>query len=174
MVSYDVRFHDRGLAAQRDRIFALCLTPSAAIHLALLLSRGQRKTAPNRLVVTSTRCGAAIALLNSWSYFAAVETWRLLFRVAYGYVFVGALAFLVITGRALRYSESDLERSRLRVMFVGALAGFLYSPADHGFCDDYAATADPLQSGVGADGFLSHLGRLRATKIHSLRSWQGF
>jgi hypothetical protein len=69
--------------------------------------------------------GAAIALLNSWSYFAAVDTWRLFFRVAYGYVFIGALAFLAITGRALRLTESDLERSRLRVMFVGALAGFL-------------------------------------------------
>ena len=119
-------FMTEGWLPKEIRIFALCLTPSAAIHLALLLSRGQRKTAPNRLVVASIYgAGAAIALLNSWSYFAAVETWRLLFRVAYGYVFVGALAFLVITGRALRYSESDLERSRLRVMFVGALAGFL-------------------------------------------------
>ena len=69
--------------------------------------------------------GAAIALINSWSYFAAVDTWRLFFRVAYGYVFIGALAFLAITGRALHLTESDLERSRLRVMFVGALAGFL-------------------------------------------------
>jgi len=119
-------FMTEGWLPKEIRIFALCLTPSAAIHLALLLSRGQRKTAPNRLVVASIYgAGAAIALLNSWSYFAAVETWRLLFRMAYGYVFVGALAFLVITGRALRYSESDLERSRLRVMFVGALAGFL-------------------------------------------------
>ena len=119
-------FMTDGWLPKEIRIFALCLTPSAAIHLALMLSGGQRQRAPSRLAVASIYgVGAIIALLNSWSYFAALETWRLLFRAAYAYVFVGALAFLVITGRALRHSQSDLERSRLRVMFVGALAGFL-------------------------------------------------
>jgi len=57
-----------GWLPKEIRIFALCLTPSAAIHLALMLSRGQRQTAPNRFFVAFI-CGAvaAIVLRNSWS-----------------------------------------------------------------------------------------------------------
>lgn len=119
-------FMTDGWLPKELRIFALCLTPSAAIHLALMLSRRDRPSTLQRLSVLSIYAiGAVIAALNSWSYFGAVETWRLFFRAAYGYVFIGALTFLAITGRALRSMESDLERSRLRVMFVGALAGFV-------------------------------------------------
>ncbi|MBM2806049.1 MAG: Histidine kinase protein [Deltaproteobacteria bacterium] len=119
-------FMTDGWLPKEIRIFALCLTPSAAIHLALMLSRRDRPSTLQRLSVLSIYgIGVAIAMLNSLSYFGAVETWRLIFRAAYGYVFVGAVIFLAITGRALRSTESDLERSRLRVMFVGALAGFV-------------------------------------------------
>jgi hypothetical protein len=48
-----------------------------------------------------------------------------LFRAGYLYTFIGAVGFLVIVGFALRGPLPDLERSRLRVMFVGALLGFL-------------------------------------------------
>lgn len=119
-------FMTDGWLPKEIRIFALCLTPSAAIHLALMLSRRDRPSTLHRLSVLSIYAiGVAIGILNSLSYFGAVETWRLFFRAAYGYVFVGALIFLAITGRALRSTESALERSRLRVMFVGALAGFV-------------------------------------------------
>ncbi|MGH7817099.1 MAG: hypothetical protein ACREOR_06895, partial [Candidatus Binatia bacterium] len=115
-----------GWLLKEIRILSLCLTPSAAIHLALLLRPGNPGSSLRRLTVVSIYAiGAAIGVLNSWSYFGPVDIWRWFFRAAYAYVFIGALAFLVITGRALGRTESDLERSRLRVMFVGALAGFL-------------------------------------------------
>src|SRR4029077_20116801 len=41
------------------------------------------------------------------------------------FTFLGALTFLAIIGLALRGSLPDLERSRLRVIFVGGLLGFL-------------------------------------------------
>ncbi len=111
------------------RIFALCLTPSAAIHLALMLRQNSpRGVFPWRhwLIVASLYAvGVVLGAFNSLSYFGPVEIWRQFFQAAYAYVFIGALTFLIITGLALRGTDSDLERSRLRVMFVGAVAGFL-------------------------------------------------
>lgn len=119
-------FMTEGWLPKEIRIFALCLTPSAAIHLALLLRQSSPISSPHWLFVASLYAiGVTIGTLNSLSYFGPVEIWRQLFQAAYAYVFLGALAFLIITGTALRRTESDLERSRLRVMFVGALAGFL-------------------------------------------------
>ena len=108
------------------RIFALCLTPSAAIHLALMLRQNSPRESPHWLIVASLYAvGVVLGAINSLSYFGPVEIWRQFFQAAYAYVFIGALTFLIITGRALRGTDSDLERSRLRVMFVGAVAGFL-------------------------------------------------
>ena len=108
------------------RIFALCLTPSAAIHLALMLRQNSSSASPHWLIVASLYAvGVVLGAFNSLSYFGPVEVWRQFFQAAYAYVFIGALTFLIITGRALRGTDSDLERSRLRVMFVGAVAGFL-------------------------------------------------
>ncbi len=119
-------FMTEGWLPKEIRIFALCLTPSAAIHLALLLRQNSPGVSPHWLVIASLYAiGVTIGVFNSVSYFGPVEIWRQFFRAAYAYVFIGALTFLVITGSALRGTESDLERSRLRVMFVGALAGFL-------------------------------------------------
>jgi signal transduction histidine kinase len=108
------------------RIFAVTLTPSAAIHLALMLSRPE--SAPNlrpRFVAILYGVGFALGAMNSLTFFGPVETWIHHFRAGYLYVCIGAVSFLWIIGRALRQSSSDLERSRLRVMFVGALLGFL-------------------------------------------------
>ena len=71
--------------------------------------------------------GVALVLgtVNSVTFFGPLETWIQNFRAGYIYLCIGAGSFLVITGSALRRSESDLDRSRLRVMFVGALLGFL-------------------------------------------------
>ncbi|MBM4297061.1 MAG: hypothetical protein FJ143_04910, partial [Deltaproteobacteria bacterium] len=119
-------FMTEGRLAKEIRIFALGLTPSAAIHLALLLRQASTNTAPRRLTVGALYgTGVVIAALNSVSYFGPVEVWRQFYRLAYGYVFLGALSFLAITADALKRTDSDLERSRLRVMLVGALAGFL-------------------------------------------------
>jgi len=108
------------------RIFALTLTPSAAIHLALMLSRTAAEPMLRpRFVAILYGVGLALGAMNSLTFFGPLETWIHHFRAGYVYVCIGALSFLWIIGRALRYSASDLERSRLRVMFVGALLGFL-------------------------------------------------
>ncbi len=108
------------------RIFALTLTPSAAIHLALMLSRSDAQPMLRpRFVAILYGVGVALGAMNSLTFFGPLETWANHFRAGYIYVCIGALCFLGITGRALRQSSSDLERSRLRVMFVGALVGFL-------------------------------------------------
>ena len=106
------------------RLFALALTPSAGIHLALLLRSSSSAVRPRFLAIIYG-VGLALGALNSLTYFGPLETWIDNFRAVYIYVFIGAASFLFITGNALRESQSDLDRSRLRVMFVGALLGFL-------------------------------------------------
>ncbi len=119
-------FMTEGWLPKEWRIFALCLTPSAAIHLALLLKASATGQSPTRIVVASLYAiGVLIGLSNSLSFFGPVEVWRQFYRSAYAYVLLGALIFLGITASALRRTDSDLERSRLRVMLVGALAGFV-------------------------------------------------
>ena len=119
-------FMTAGVLPKEMRIFALTLTPSAAVHMALLLKTGKplRRSHPVYLV-----CIYGIALflggLNSLTFFGLAETWIYIFRVGYVFTCVGALVFLGIIWSALRSSLADLERSRLRVMFVGALLGFL-------------------------------------------------
>lgn len=119
-------FMTEALLPKELRIFALVLTPSAAIHLALLLKNAGAQTAPQlRLIALVYGVGIALGFLNSLTYFGPLEVWISNFRAGYLYVFVGAASFLWITGEALRRCESHLERSRLRVMFIGALLGFL-------------------------------------------------
>jgi len=119
-------FMTEAMLPKELRIFALALTPSAAIHLALLLKNAGAQTAPRpRVLALLYGVGLALGLLNSLTYFGPLEIWINNFRAGYLYVCVGAASFLLITGGALRRCESHLERSRLRVMFVGALLGFL-------------------------------------------------
>ena len=119
-------FMTEALLPKELRIFALTLTPSAAIHLALLLSKGSSQPALRPLhTAWIYGFGLALGALNSLTFFGPLETWIDNFRAGYIYVCIGAIGFLAITGSALRRVESDLDRSRLRVMFVGALLGFL-------------------------------------------------
>ncbi|HSF59394.1 MAG TPA: ATP-binding protein [Candidatus Binatia bacterium] len=119
-------FMTAGALPKEMRIFGLTLTPSAAVHLALLLKTGQplRRSCPVCLV-----CIYGISLLLGWlnsaTFFGPPEIWINVFRAGYVFTFVGALVFLGIIWSALRGPLPDLERSRLRVMFVGALLGFL-------------------------------------------------
>jgi signal transduction histidine kinase len=119
-------FMTEGMLPKELRLFALALTPSAAIHLALML-RSSSLGSPVRPLPIAVVYGVALVLgtLNSVTFFGPPESWLQVFRASYLYVFVGAAGFLIIIGTASRRSESDLERSRLRVMFVGALSGFL-------------------------------------------------
>lgn len=119
-------FMTEAMLPKEVRIFALVLTPSAGIHLALLL-RGGSLVPTVRPLYLALIYGVALVLgtVNSVTFFGPLETWIQNFRAGYIYLCIGAGSFLVITGSALRHSESDLDRSRLRVMFVGALLGFL-------------------------------------------------
>jgi signal transduction histidine kinase len=119
-------FMTDGFVPKEMRLFGMILTPSAGIHLALLLKQGRpvRYTNPFLLVFIY---GTAVALgaLNSLTFYGPPELWIDIFRINYIYTCIGALAFLTIVGSALRKTATALERSRLRVMFVGAVLGFL-------------------------------------------------
>jgi signal transduction histidine kinase len=119
-------FMSDGALPKEIRIFALALTPSAAIHLALLLRNlCTGASVRSRHLAVLYGSGAALGALNSATFFAPGEIWIPVFRGTYIFVCIGALAFLVILAKALRRSQSDLDRSRLRVMLVGAALGFL-------------------------------------------------
>lgn len=108
------------------RIFALSLTPSAGIHLALLLSSGATGAFLRPLQIALIYAiSLMLGALNSITFFGPLETWMYNFRAGYLYICIGAVSFLAITGNALRRTDSELDRLRLRVMFVGALLGFL-------------------------------------------------
>ena len=115
-----------GILPKEVRIFALALTPSAAIHLALLLKNANVGSSVRRLQLAALYgFGVFIGVLNILTFFLPGWIWNPIYRSSYLFVCAGALAFLVIIAKALRDSRSDLDRSRLRVMFVGALVGFL-------------------------------------------------
>ncbi len=108
------------------RIFGLTLTPSAAIHLAMLLKGGKplRHRRPLALMA-NYGCALFLGSLISVTFFGPFELWIAAFRLGYIYTLAGAMAFLGITWSASRATASELERSRLRVMFVGAFLGFV-------------------------------------------------
>jgi signal transduction histidine kinase len=108
------------------RFFALTLTPSTAIHMALILRNGSGAWRSRRCWLALIY-GAAllIAALHSVTFFASIRYWIYAFRGGYFYLCLGAVSFLAIIGSALRHALSGLDRSRLRVMLVGASLGFL-------------------------------------------------
>ena len=108
------------------RFFALTLTPSTAIHMALILSQtGEAARSRARQLALIYGAAFLIAALNSATFFASARYWIYAFRGAYLYLCLGAVSFLAILGSALGQASSALERSRLRVMLVGAMLGFL-------------------------------------------------
>jgi signal transduction histidine kinase len=119
-------FMTAGALPKELRIFGLTLTPSAAVHLALILKSGSPVGRSHPLYLISIY-GISLLLgwLNSVAFFGSLETWIYIFRAEYVFTCVGALIFLGVIGSALLCSLPDLERSRLRVIFVGALLGFL-------------------------------------------------
>jgi signal transduction histidine kinase len=108
------------------RIFAFTLTPSAGIHLGLLLRHGRpiRQYRPLWLLMIY---GISL-MLGCWyslTFSGPVENWTAVFRITYAYSCVGAVTFLLLLWSAVRETLSDLERTRLRVVLIGALLGFL-------------------------------------------------
>jgi signal transduction histidine kinase len=119
-------FMTTGVLPKEIRIFALALTPSAAIHLALLM-RSVTSGRPLRSMHLALiyGVGAFLGAIHAMTFFASVSLWIPIYRASYLYLVLGALVFLMVIAQALRHAQSDLDRSRLRVMLVGALLGFL-------------------------------------------------
>jgi signal transduction histidine kinase len=119
-------FVTRGFLPKELRIFGLALTPGAGVHLALLLRSGTPlwRSKPAALVLIYA-ISIFLGWLNSATFFGPPEIWIVAFRANYVYACAGALAFLAIVGSALSENLPSLERSRLRVMFGGAVLGFL-------------------------------------------------
>jgi len=107
------------------RIFCFILTPSAVIHLGLLLSRDRRER-KGHIIYLFLAYGISILLgaFYSLTFFEPLELWSWVLRLAYAYSCLAALIFLALLWDALRRPTSNLERSRLRIIFVGALLGF--------------------------------------------------
>lgn len=107
------------------RIFAFALTPSAGIHLGMSLTRGRadnKRHRPHLIFIYGL--SILIGVFYSASFYGSAELWHLALRLGYGYSWVAALIFLALLWAALRRPISDLERSRLRVVMVGAVLGF--------------------------------------------------
>jgi signal transduction histidine kinase len=118
-------FMTLGVLPKEVRLFSMILTPSAGIHLAYLFKTGKalRRFHPYVLVL-SYSMAAILGGLNSFLFFGPISRWADIFRLNYAYALFGAAAFLWIVGTALRGNLPELERSRLRVVFVGAVLGF--------------------------------------------------
>ncbi|TMA13145.1 MAG: GAF domain-containing sensor histidine kinase [Deltaproteobacteria bacterium] len=114
-----------GILPKEVRIFAITLTPSAGIHLALLLtgSESRRKRHLVRIFLIYS-ASVGLGLFYSVSYYGSSELWQLALRLSYGYTCLGAIVFLFLLWNGLKRSGSSLERSRLRVVWVGAIVGF--------------------------------------------------
>ena len=107
------------------RIFAFTLTPSAGIHLGLLLTRGRRRRRgylPYLILVYAISFGLGLAY--SVTFYGRPEAWHWVLRLGYGYSCVAAVVFLGLLWAELRRPASDLESRRLRVISFGALLGF--------------------------------------------------
>jgi signal transduction histidine kinase len=107
------------------RVFSLCLTPGIGLHLALFLTQGPRRASRDSLYLLLIY-GASILLASFYllTFAGSVDVWSLALRSAYGYGCLAAFLFLGLLWAALRRSDSDLEKSRLRVVLVGAILGF--------------------------------------------------
>lgn len=119
-------FLTAGILPKEVRVFAITLTPSAAMHLGLLLT-GSVSRRKKHLAYVCLIYGVSIllGLFYSLSFYGPSEVWHTALRMAYGYTCLGAVVFLVLLWNGLKRSGSALERSRLRVVWVGAILGFL-------------------------------------------------
>ncbi len=107
------------------RVFSFTLTPSAGIHLGLLLTRS-REGVKRRKFYLYIIYGLSmlLGLFYSYSFFASVTIWQWALRMSYVYSWLATLIFISLLWRALKDPISNLERSRLRVILGGAILGF--------------------------------------------------
>jgi signal transduction histidine kinase len=119
-------FMTAGALPKEIRIFGLTFTPASAIHLALLLKDGKPLWhARPAALLANYGCALLLGALISATFFGPFDLWMFAFRIGYLYTLAGAFAFFAVTWSASRATASDLERSRHRVMLVGAFLGFV-------------------------------------------------
>ncbi len=107
------------------RVFSFTLTPSAGIHLGLLLTRSREEIKRRRVYLYIIYgLSMLLGLFYSYSYFASVSIWQWALRVSYVYSLLATLIFIGLLWRGLKDRISNLERSRLRVILGGAILGF--------------------------------------------------
>ncbi|MEK6601945.1 MAG: ATP-binding protein [Candidatus Binatota bacterium] len=113
------------LLPKEARILAFTMTPSAGIHLGLLLTRregGRRRQLPYLLIIYGI--SVLLGLFYSSAFYSNPAVWHWVLRFSYGYSCLGAVVFLGLVWAELGKPISDLERLRLRVVFFGAILGF--------------------------------------------------
>ena len=107
------------------RVLAMTLTPSLGIHLALLLTQRKERRSRQRLYVALIYVTSALlAVYYALTFDASDQVWHGAVRLAYLYGCLAAVTFLGFLAAALRRPVSQLERSRLRIVLVGAIFGF--------------------------------------------------
>jgi len=107
------------------RVLAMTLTPSLGIHLALLLTQRKERRSRQRLYVPLIYVASVLlAIYYALTFDASDQVWHRAVRLAYLYGCLAAVTFLGFLSAALRRPVSQLERSRLRIVLVGAIFGF--------------------------------------------------
>lgn len=106
------------------RVLAFTLTPSAGIHLGLLLTATRGRQRGRIYLLFIYGLSVCLALYYSLTFYGSLEAWHWALRAGYGYSCFASLVFLTLLWGALNHPISHLERSRLRVVLAGAVAGF--------------------------------------------------
>ncbi|MBI2359953.1 MAG: hypothetical protein HYV04_13830 [Deltaproteobacteria bacterium] len=109
------------------RALAFALTPSAGIHMGLLLTRYKARGRTHRLYVALVYgLSLILGVFYSVTFRGPLELWHWAVRFGYGYSLIASLVFLLLLGRELKRPGPQLERSRLRAVFGGAVLGFFF------------------------------------------------
>jgi len=107
------------------RIFAFTMTPSAGIHLGLLLTkRASIRKSYLPLLLLIYGVSILLGLFYSFAFYGDIGVWHWALRLSYGYSCLAALVFLALLWADLRKPISNLEGLRLRVVFFGSIVGF--------------------------------------------------
>ncbi len=114
-----------GVFPNEVRIISFTLVPSAGIHLGLVLTRicGEARRLKLYLCLIYA-VSIGLALFYSSTFYSSTSVWHWAVRLSYAYSWIAAIIFLGMIWITLRNPQSDLERSRLRVVFGGAILGF--------------------------------------------------
>ena len=107
------------------RIFAFTMTPSAGIHLGLLLTkRASIRKSYLPLLLLIYGVSILLGLFYSFAFYGDIGVWHWALRLSYVYSCLAALVFLALLWADLRKPISNLEGLRLRVVFFGSIVGF--------------------------------------------------